>query len=113
MNDKDLENLKKLFDADDDIRQINELSQDMSAFHKKANSIFEKIDKKIEYKKYIVALKTAKGMHGNLQFRELTFAGKINVLQMLREAITLYKADMAIEEASNITKNTTGETKND
>ena len=113
MNNKDLENLKKLSDADEDIRQINEPLQDMSAFHKKANSVFEKIDKKIEYKKYIVALKTAKGMHGNLQFRELPFARKIKVFQMLREAITLYKAEITIDEVSNITKDTKGEAADD
>lgn len=113
MDDKDLEKLKKISDADADIRKIDEVLQDMSAFHKKANYVFENIDKKIEYKKYIVALKTAKGMHENLQFRELPFARKIKVFQMLREAITVYKAEIAIEEVSKIAKSTTGETNND
>ena len=112
MNNKDLENLKKLSDADEDIRQINELLQDMSAFRKRANSLFEKIDNNIEYKQYIVILKTAKKMNGNLPFKELKFAIKIQVFQMLREAITLYKADIAVDEVSNIAKNTTGETGN-
>lgn len=113
MDNNDLEKLKKISDANEDIEQINELLQNMSAFRKRANSLYEKIDKNIEYKKYIFTLKTAKGMHGNMQFSELPFVGKINVFQMLREAITLYKADIAIEEVSSIAKSTKGETHND
>ena len=47
MDIKDLEKLKKIADANDDIEKINELLQNMSEFRKKSNALFEKIDKKV------------------------------------------------------------------
>lgn len=113
MDIKDIEKLKKIADANKDIDIINELLQDMSKFRKKANSLFEKIDKNIDYKKYIIALKSAKGMNGNLQFKDLHFMGQIKVFQMFREAITMYKNELSIEELSDISKSMTGEQEND
>ena len=113
MDNKDLEKLKKLADANNDIGKINDLLNDMSQFNRKANSLFENIDKNSDYKKYIIALKSAKGMNGNLQFKELPFIEKIRVFQMLREAITAYKTEVSIEELSHIKKSLTGEQEND
>ena len=47
MEIKDLEKLKKIADANDDIEKINELLQNMSEFRKKSNALFEKIDKNV------------------------------------------------------------------
>lgn len=113
MDNKDLEKLKKLADANNDIGKINDLLNDMSQFNRKANSLFENIDKNSDYKKYIIVLKSAKGMNGNLQFKELPFIEKIRVFQMLREAITAYKIEVSIEELSHIKKSLTGEQEND
>ena len=90
MEIKDLEKLKKIADANDDIEKINELLQNMSEFRKKS-----------------------KGMDGNLQFKELRLIGKIKVFQMFREAITTYKDKLSIEELSDIKKSITGEQEND
>ena len=60
MDIKDIEKLKKIADANHDIQKINDLLNDMSQFNKKANSVFDKIDKNSDYKKYIIALKSAK-----------------------------------------------------
>ena len=111
MDIKDIEKLKKIADANHDIQKINDLLNDMSQFNKKANSVFDKIDKNSDYKKHIIALKSAKGMNGNLQFKELHFIEKIKVFQMLREAITAYKNELSLEELSDITKSITGEQK--
>ena len=40
MDIKDLEKLKKIADANDDIEKINELLQNMSEFRKKSNALF-------------------------------------------------------------------------
>ena len=45
MDIKDIEKLKKIADANNDIQKINDLLNDMSQFNKKANSVFDKIDK--------------------------------------------------------------------
>ena len=113
MDIKDIEKMKKIADANNDIQKINDLLNDMSQFNKKANSVFDKIDKNSDYKKYVIALKLAKGRDGNLQFKELHFIEKIKVFQMLREAITAYKTELSIEELSDIKKNMTGEQEND
>ena len=113
MEIKDLEKLKKIADVNDDIEKINELLQNMSEFRKKSNALFEKIDKNVDYKMYINALKKSKGMDGNLQFKELRLIGKIKVFQMFREAITTYKDKLSIEELSDIKKSITGEQEND
>lgn len=113
MDIKDIEKLKKIADANNDIQKINDLLNDMSQFNKKANSVFDKIDKNSDYKKHVIALKSAKGMDGNLQFKELHFIEKIKVFQMLREAITAYKTELSIEELSDIKKSMTGEQEND
>ena len=54
MDIKDIEKLKKIADANNDIQKINDLLNDMSQFNKKANSVFDKIDKNSDYKKYVM-----------------------------------------------------------
>ena len=83
---------KKLKDANSDIDKINEILDDTSLFHHKADDLYNELSKNTDYEPYIFAAKTAKGMIGNIPFRDLKHYQKRNVFAMIREAITTYIA---------------------
>lgn len=83
---------KKIRDANSDISKINEVLADMSAFHHKADDLYNELSKNLDYSPYIVSAKIAKGMMGNILFRDLKYYQKRNVFTMIREAITAYVA---------------------
>ena len=83
---------KKLKDANSDIDKINEILDDTSLFHHKADDLYNELSKNTDYAPYIFAAKTAKGMIGNIPFRDLKHYQKRNVFAMIREAITTYIA---------------------
>ena len=83
---------KKIRDANSDISKINEVLADMSAFHHKADDLYNELSKNLDYSPYIVSAKIAKGMMGNKSFKQLSHQDKRNVFVMMREAITAYIA---------------------
>lgn len=83
---------KKMKEANSDIEKINEILDDTSLFHHKADDLYNELSKNFDYATYIFAAKSAKGMLGNIPFRDLKHYQKRNVFAMIREAITTYIA---------------------
>ena len=83
---------KKMKDAETDIKKITDILSDASAFHHKADDLYNELSKNTDYAPYIFAEKTAKGMLGNIPFRDLKHYQKRNVFVMIRDAITTYVA---------------------
>lgn len=95
----DIEKIKKSADAQKDIDKINELLIDSShSFHKRANSLYEDIEKNSDYAPYIAMAKVGRKMGGNIPFSQLQFIPKRNVLVMTRDAIEMYKIKTAAEQ---------------
>ena len=46
---EDIEKAKKILDADDDIRKIEEILCDSTLFHRKADHLYDELSKKIDY----------------------------------------------------------------
>ena len=90
LNNIDL--VKKMNDAQSDINKINEILADVTYFRHKADDLFDELNKNLDYSPYIVSAKIAKGMMGNILFRDLKYYQKRNVFTMIREAITAYVA---------------------
>ena len=84
--------VKKMKDAKIDIGKINEILADASAFHHKADDLFDELNKNLDYSPYIISAKIEKGMMGNKSFKQLSHQDKRNVFVMIREAITTYIA---------------------
>lgn len=92
----DIEKFKKLADAQKDIDKISEVLSDFShSFHKRANSLYKDIEKNSDYAPYIAMAKVGRKMIGNIPFSQLQFVPKRNVLVMIRDAIQLFKAELA------------------
>ena len=83
---------KKLEDATADVNKISETLADPASFHHKADDLYDEISKKFDYVPYIIATKTARGMIGNLSFKQLNNQSKRNALAMIRDAIDTYIA---------------------
>lgn len=94
----DIEKIKKLADAQKDIDRINEvLSASSHSFHKRANLLYEDIEKNSDYLPYIAIAKVGKRMTGNIPFSQLEFIPKRNALIMIRDAIKAYQVKTAAE----------------
>ena len=92
----DIEKIRKLADAQKDINKINELLFDSTnSFHKRANSLYEDIGKNSDYAPYIAMAKVGRKMTGNIPFSQLKFVLKRNALIMIKDAIQLFKAELA------------------
>jgi len=87
-----IELAKKLTDANVDIKKIEKVLNDVSAFNYKADELYEELSKNTDYALYISLAKLAKKMNGNRQFRELNYFQKRKVLVMIKEAIKAYIA---------------------
>ena len=81
---------KKIKDANDDIKKIDDILNDSTSFHHKADNLYEELVKNLDYSKYIMAAKIAKGMAGKIPFKQLPFLQKRNVFIMIRESISAY-----------------------
>lgn len=93
-----IEKIKKFADAQKDIDRINEvLSASSHSFHKRANLLYEGIEKNSDYVPYITIAKIGKRMTGNTPFSQLKFIPKRNALIMIRDAIKAYKIKTAAE----------------
>lgn len=88
---------KKIKDANNDIKKIDDILNDATLFHHKANSLYEELAKNLDYSKYIMEAKIAKRMAGKLSFKQLNFLQKRNVFVMIRESISTY----VLNELSN------------
>lgn len=81
---------KKIKDANNDIEKIDDILNNATLFHHNANSLYEELIKNLDYSKYIMAKKVAKGMVGKIPFKQLSFLQKRNVFAMIRESISAF-----------------------
>ena len=63
-----IDKAKKIKDANDDIKKIDDILNDSTSFHHKADNLYEELVKNLDYSKYIMAAKIAKGMAGKIPF---------------------------------------------
>lgn len=101
ITDDIIDKAKKIQDANDDIKKIDELLNDTTAFHHKSDSLYDELSRNIDYSKYIMAARIAKGMIGKTPFKQLPYLQKRNVLVMMRESINAYIVNELSEEVSD------------
>lgn len=85
-----IDKTKKLKDANDDIKKIDDILNDSNSFYHKADSLYDELVKNLDYSKYIMMAKIAKGMVGKKSFKQLPFLQKRSVFAMIRESISAY-----------------------
>ena len=90
ITDDTVDKAKKIKDANDDIKKINDIFDNTTSFHHRADSLYEELIKNLDYSKYIMAAKIAKGMAGKIPFKQLSFLQKRDVFVMIRESISAY-----------------------
>lgn len=83
---------KKIKDAQDTIDKISELLSNQDLFKYRADSLYDKISKNMDYASFIAIAKLASGMGGNIPFRQLPYLPKRNALIMIQNAIKAYIA---------------------
>ena len=96
-----IDKAKKIKDANDDIKKIDDILNDSTSFHHKADNLYEELVKNLDYSKYIMAAKIAKGMAGKIPFKQLPFLKKRNVFAMIRESISAYILNELTEKEEN------------
>lgn len=96
-----IDKAKKIKDANDDIKKIDDILNDSTSFHHKADSLYDELVKNLDYSKYIMAAKIAKGMAGKIPFKQLPFLQKRNVFVMIRESISAYILNELTEKEEN------------
>ena len=96
-----IDKAKKTKDANDDIKKIDDILNDSTSFHHKADNLYEELVKNLDYSKYIMAAKIAKGMAGKIPFKQLPFLQKRNVFAMIRESISAYILNELTEKEEN------------
>lgn len=96
-----IDKAKKIKDANDDIKKIDDILNDSASFHHKADTLYEELVKNLDYSKYIMAAKIAKGMSGKIPFKQLPFLQKRNVFAMIRESISAYILNELTEKEEN------------
>ena len=85
-----LDKTKKIKDAEDDIKKIEDLLSDSSLFRHQADLLYDRISKNIDYAPFIAAGKAASKMVGNIPFKQLPYQPKRKALIMIRDAIKAY-----------------------
>lgn len=83
---------KKIKEAEDTIRKINELLADIGLFRCQADSLYDKISRNMDYAPFIATAKIASKICGNIPFKQLPYQPKRNALIVMREAIKAYIA---------------------
>ena len=96
-----IDKAKKIKDANDDIKKIDDILNDSTSFHHNADSLYDELVKNLDYSKYIMAAKIAKGMAGKIPFKQLPFLQKRNVFAMIRESISAYILNELTEKEEN------------
>lgn len=92
---------KKIKDANNDIKKIDDILNNTILFRHDANFLYEELIKNPDYSKYIMAAKVAKGMGGKTPFIQLSFLQKRNVFVMIRESISAYVLNELIDNKEN------------
>mgnify|MGYP002512667363 CR=1 FL=1 len=82
-------------------QKIDDILNDSTSFHHKADNLYEELVKNLDYSKYIMAAKIAKGMAGKIPFKQLPFLQKRNVFVMIRESISAYILNELTEKEEN------------
>ena len=82
-----VEKIKKIKDAEDIIRKIEDLLADSNLFRHQADSLYDKISRNMDYAPFIAIAKKSSGMSGNIPFKQLPYLPKRNALVMIRDAI--------------------------
>ena len=90
--DSAVEKIKKIKDAEDIIRKIEDLLADSNLFRHQADSLYDKISRNMDYAPFIAIAKKSSGMSGNIPFKQLPYLPKRNALVMIRDAIKAYVA---------------------
>lgn len=92
MDDKpeSFENAKKLLDAHDDIRRINDTIRSNYAVQQHGSSLYRKLMSNQDYGEYIFALKAMRKMAGSIPFDRLDDDHKKEVLSMIKDAIEVF-----------------------
>ena len=90
--DSAVEKIKKIKDAEDMIRKIEDLLADSNLFRHQADSLYDKISRNMDYAPFIAIAKKSSGMSGNIPFKQLPYLLKRNALVMIRDAIKVYVA---------------------
>ena len=85
-----LDKTKKIKDAEDDIKKIEDLLSDSSLFRHQADLLYDRISKNVDYAPFIAAGKAASKMSGNIPFKQLPYQPKRKALIMIRDAIKVY-----------------------
>ena len=88
--DSAVEKIKKIKDAEDIIRKIEDLLADSNLFRHQADSLYDKISRNMDYAPFIAIAKKSSGMSGNIPFKQLPYLLKRNALVMIRDAIKAY-----------------------
>ena len=89
---EDIKKAKKILDANDDIRKIEEILHDSTLFHRKADHLYDELSRNIDYLPYIELGKAANRMNGDIPFKNLSYKYKLNVFRMIRNAVLEYIA---------------------
>ena len=93
-----LDKTKKIKDAEDDIKKIDDLLSDSSLFRHQADLFYDRISKNIDYAPFIAAGKAASKMVGNIPFKQLPYQPKRKALIMIRDAIKVYLTNEITEK---------------
>ena len=85
-----VEKIKKIKDAEDIIRKIEDLLADSNLFRHQVDSLYDKISRNMDYAPFIAIAKKSSGMSGNTPFKQLPYLPKRNALVMIRDAIKAF-----------------------
>ena len=88
--DSAVEKIKKIKDAEDIIRKIEDLLADSNLFRHQADSLYDKISRNMDYAPFIAIAKKSSGMSGNIPFKQLPYLPKRNALVVIRDAIKAF-----------------------
>lgn len=88
--DSAVEKIKKIKDAEDIVRKIEDLLADSNLFRHQADSLYDKISRNMDYAPFIAIAKKSSGMSGNIPFKQLPYLPKRNALVVIRDAIKAF-----------------------
>ena len=89
-----ISNAKKLLDAQNDIKDINNTIRTNYAIQHRASNLYHSLTSEPDYIPYINTFKAKYKMGGDLPFERLGDDGKKQVLSMIGEAIKAYIVDL-------------------
>ena len=87
-----VDKIKKLKDAEDTVRRIDDLLSDSNLFRHQVDSLYDKISRNMDYAPFIATAKVVSGISGDIPFKQLQYLPKRNALIMIRDAIKAYIA---------------------